>query len=175
MWWFKTVLAGLAAVWLTACGFQPLYAGGKTGATATEFSSIRVAPIVDRIGQQLRNELFDLLTPYGQPAYPKFHLSVTLSESTSGLAVKKSEVATRANLRITANFRLTDSQTGQLVFDGSSSVVGSYNILSSDFSTLVAENSARDRVLKDVASNIQTRLSTYFRLRKKSSARTIVP
>lgn len=131
---------------------------------ASELSSIKIGLIADRSGQQLRNELLDKLTPYGPPARAKYGLKVTLSEGTSGLAVKKSEIATRANLRVAANFSLTDRASAELLFSGSSFVVASYNILSSEFTTLIAEKDARARAIRGVAEDIQRRLAAYFRL-----------
>ncbi len=166
MWWYRTVLLASVVFFTAACGFQPLYGGGKRGQTATELASIGIDRIADRSGQQLHNELLDRLNPYGAPSRPAYRLQVSITESKSELAVKKSEIATRGNLRISATYQLIEVATSRAVYSGNAAVVGSYNILSSDFSTLVAENEARSRVIPEVAHDIQTRLSAYFRLRK---------
>ncbi|MBT3358004.1 MAG: hypothetical protein HN403_00070 [Rhodospirillales bacterium] len=149
---------------VAACGFQPLYVGGKSGPIATELGSIKIDRIADRMGQQLRNELLDKLTPYGQQASAKYGLKVTVSEGRSGLAVKKSEIATRANLQVNATFFLTDRASARRLFSGTSRSVASFNILSSSFSSLITEKDARDRAIREVASDIQSRLSAYFQL-----------
>ena len=175
MLWFRTIVIGLLVAATAGCGFQPLYGGGKKGRATTELASIRIEPIVDRSGQLLRNELFDLLNPYGSPTQPLYRLSVTISEGKSELAVKKSEIATRANLRITASYTLYNVETSQSVFSGTSSVVGSYNVLDSEYATLIAEKDARSRVIPEVARDIQTRLSAYFRLRKPAATPPTAP
>jgi len=175
MWWFKRVFLLLAVVSSAACGFQPLYGGGKNGPVAGELAEIKISPIADRLGQQLRNELLDLLTPYGQPAHPKYRITISLTESKSELAVKKSEAATRANMTVNADFRLIDFRTGAEVFKGTSSLVGSYNILSNDYATLAAERSAKERIVKQVALDIQTRLSAFFKLRARPADETPAP
>ncbi len=164
MWWYRAAAGLMAATFLAACGFQPLYSGGKGGHMATELGSIKIERIADRSGQQLRNHLLDKLTPYGQPARARYGLKVTMREGISGLAVKKSEVATRANLNVGASFSLTERATAEVLFTGTSSVVASFNILSSDFSTLIAEKGARSRAISDVAGDIQQRLAAYFKL-----------
>ena len=170
MWLSRTVLLTFVIAVTAACGFQPLYGGGKKGQVAAEMASISINPIADRRGQQLHNALLDLLTPYGRPSRPAYELKVQMKESKSELAVRKSEIATRANLTISAQFQLVDLAQKRTVYSGSSRVVGSYNILSSDFSTLVAEDDARSRVIPEVARDIQTRLSAYFRLRSPKPA-----
>ena len=175
MWWFRPVIIAIAVLSTAACGFQPLYSGGKKGQGARELASISIEPIADRSGQLLHNALLDLMNPYGSPDRPVYSLRVGVAEGKSELAVKKSEIATRANLRITASYQLIDRKSGLAVFSGSSSIVGSYNILSSDFSTLVAEREARARVIPAVARDIQTRLSAYFRLRKANPEMPATP
>ena len=175
MLWFRTIVIGLLVAATAGCGFQPLYGGGKKGRATVELASIQIQPIADRSGQLLRNELFDLLNPYGSPARPLYRLRVTMSEAKSELAVKKSEIATRANLMITASYILFDAENSQSVFSGSSSVVGSYNVLDSEYATLIAEKDARSRVIPEIARDIQTRLSVYFRLRKPAATPPSAP
>lgn len=173
MLWSRIAPLLSAALLLAACGFEPLYGGGGRGVTSREMAAVRVEPIADRVGQQLRNELFDLLTPLGQSARPEYQLTVTLTESTSGLAVKKSEVATRSNLTLNASFTLSEAKTGIPLFSDSNSLVGSYNVLTSDFSTLVAEQGVRDRLVKEMARDIQIRLSAYFKLQKPHQEKAV--
>jgi LPS-assembly lipoprotein len=172
MWWYKSLVALVAVLFLGACGYQPLYGGGKNNPLSKELASISVKPIADRTGQQLRNELFDVLTPLGQPARPKYFLEVTLREGISGLAVKKSEVATRANLRLGASYKLFEVAGNRPVFSGDSTLVGSFNILNSDFSNLAASQGVRDRLIADMASDIQIRISAFFKLPRANSSQT---
>lgn len=167
MWWSRIVAMVTAVGLLAGCGFQPLYGGGKTGPTATELAAIKIEPIADRSGQILRNHLLDLLTPYGRPSQPRYALEVILNESASGLAVKKSEFVTRANLQISATYQLQDSTSRQILFSGTSTIAGGYNILNAEFSTLASEQNVRERVIQQIAGEMQNRLSAFFRLRQE--------
>lgn len=169
MWWSRLLVLA-AAMLIAACGFQPLYGGGKKGVVVSEMNAVRIEPIADRTGQELHNHLLDLLNPTGRPAHPKYLLKITLSESITNLAVRKSEIATRANLRITANYILSRADDHQTLTTGNSSVVGGYDILSSSFSRLVSEDDARARVVRELAGEIQTRLAAYFRLHERADA-----
>jgi LPS-assembly lipoprotein len=167
MWWSRLVAAIAAVGFLAGCGFQPLYGGGRSGPAATELASIKVDPIADRSGQILRNHLLDLLTPYGRVDHPKYTLKVILNESASGLAVKKSEFTTRANLAISASYTLFDAGSKRILYTGSSSITGGYNILSSEFSTMASEQDVRERVIREIAGEMQNRLSAFFQLNQK--------
>ncbi len=170
MWWSKLLAAVVAAGLLAACGFQPLYGGGKRGPATTEMASIRIEPIADRSGQILRNHLLDGLNPYGRPAQPAYFLRITLNDSSSGIAVRKSEFPTRTSLRIGAVYTLTRADTGASIFSASSSIEGGYNILNSEFATLAAEQDVRERVLREVALDIEARLAVFFRLQQEQPA-----
>ncbi len=175
MWWSRIFAALLAVCFLAACGFQPLYGGGKRGPAAAELASIRIEPIADRSGQILRNHLLDRLNPYGRPANPAYVLQINLVDSLTGVAVRKSEFPTRTSLRISASYNLARADTGQSVFSASSAIEGGYNILTSEYATLAAEQDVRERVLREVALEIEARLAAFFRLRQEQPAARQAP
>lgn len=153
---------------VASCGFRPLYApigdnASKDDVFAFEvFSKIEIQRIKDREGQFLRNQLVQLLHPSGQARVIEYDLVITLSESKSGLAVRRSSDATRANLTISAAFQLVQRGSSAPFHFGSVRSTGGYNIFESEFQTLSAEKSARERALTDVAHQIRLRLATAF-------------
>ena len=150
-------------VLLAACGFEPLHGRQQSGSdTSTELSKIAVPPIPDRLGQMLRIELTNQLTPKGQPRAPLYVLTVSVNENKQDLAIRKDATATRANLTITATFSLTDKKTNKSVFNGSLRSVNSYNIIDADFATLTAENDARRRGVRVLATEIGLRLGVFL-------------
>lgn len=175
MWWSRIIAVAAAAGLLAACGFQPLYGGGKSGPAAAELASVRIEPIADRSGQILRNHLLDRLNPYGSPARPEYTLRIALIDSLSGVAVRKSEFPTRSSLRVSAAYTLTRVDTGAAVFSANSSIEGGYNILDSEYATLAAEQNVRERVLREVALDIEARLAAFFRLRQSQPAAQQAP
>jgi len=104
----------------------------------------------------------DHINPSGAPVTPNYTLTVTLKVTKQNLALKKSKVSTRANLKITANFSLVgkNRNVGKR-FSGTSKIVTSYNILSSDFATLIAEQDAKERAVKELSGNISNRVATF--------------
>lgn len=155
----------VACLLLAACGFQPLY--GETESqddlsTEELLEFVRVPPIKDRVGQLVRIELTNRMTPTRPVPKPLYSLAITLSESTAGLAVQKDASATRANLTIAASFELRQIGTGERLTGGSVRSVNSYDILLSDFATLAAETDARERGAKDLADGIVDRLAIFL-------------
>ncbi len=162
MWSFRTIFLLAALGFLGGCGFQPLYGKSFAAYGPEEFAAIKIRPIQDRIGQQLHNHLLSLLNPGGRPKKPRYVLTATVSESVASLGVRKSAFATRANLTLRINYRLSRIPGGGTVVAGKEAIIVSYNILDSDFATLMAEKNARARAVRELAQAIRTRLAAQF-------------
>ncbi len=168
MWSYRSGALALVVVLLAGCGFQPVYATrqvDQTGQAANAFETFRgvhIENIKDREGQFLRNQLTRLLQPSGRGSVTTHKLSVTLKESTRGLAVAKSAVASRANLRVTLSFKLSpidEAGDEDGTFSGSVTATSGYNIFNSEFQTLAAEKGARERAITDAAEQVRLRLA----------------
>ncbi len=157
------LVLGACALGLVGCGFQPLY--GQSGAGSSEnLAAIQIDQIADRMGQRMRNLLFDKLTPRGAPDRPLYRLSVSLRESKQELAIRKDESATRANLTVIANFSLSVIQRPDIgTLSGTAASTNSYNVLQSEYATLSAENDARIRALAVLAEEIRLRVAAGLR------------
>lgn len=161
-----TTLLLVAAAGLGACGFKPLYGqnnlqDGASAQAQTQLATVTIEHISDRVGQMMRTELKRRLAPRGQKA-DNYRLHVTISESLSALAVEQNAFATRANLALTANYRLVRVSDGFELTAATPRQVASYNILTSDYATLSAQEDARERAVKALADTIHTRLAIYF-------------
>jgi LPS-assembly lipoprotein len=156
---------GLAAcgLLLAGCGFEPLYGENEnTPATNELLEFIEVLPIEGRIGQLVRIELTNRLSPTSLRPEPLYMLIVDLDENKVGLAVQKKSGVTRANLILTGTFTLKQASTKDRLFTGNVRSVNSYDILLSDFATLASESDARKRGAKDMADGIIDRLSIFL-------------
>ena len=184
MWWCKSIsgerlpgpgvvclLLGVAVA-LSACGFKPLYGRSEAQALSPvdHMAAIRIAPLQDRIGQQMHNLLRDRLNPYGQPRDPVYRLNVAISEARQELGIRKDETATRANLILSARFTLREIESDRVLLQGRTSSVNSFNILTNQFATDFSESDARERALREISDNIRVRLGIYFSADRESAS-----
>lgn len=158
------VLATAALLAPAGCGFHPMYGdrGTDTSPVATDLSAISVDRIPDRAGQLLRNQLVRLLNPDSAPADRRYTLAVELKEILDTFAVERSGFATRANIELTATYRLIDDATGNPVFAATSRAVSGFNLIDNDFSTVTSTGNARERVVDQIAYEMRNRLAGYF-------------
>ncbi|MGB0630685.1 MAG: LPS assembly lipoprotein LptE [Alphaproteobacteria bacterium] len=154
-------VAGAVLLVLTACGFQPIH-GERSAASSAGLAHFDIGLIADRAGQMMRNELLQQMQPRGAVQAPRFELSMSLSETLTDLAIRKDEVATRANLTLTARYSVLNRADGSLVLSGQARSVNSYNILTSDFATLSARADARERAVRQLARDIKERLAVWL-------------
>jgi len=86
------------AAGLAGC-FQPLYSEAAHPGLVEEVRAIEVAPIKDRIGHYLANDLTSDLNGTGQTPPPKYRLTVTISTGTQTPTVNSEiNVATSATV-----------------------------------------------------------------------------
>ena len=156
---------------LSACGFTPLYVektGGSfyydgkfDGTIADEMSKIKVSPISERFGQELRNSLLDLLTPKGIPQEASYFLDVSVVDrEVSQQAMRSDVTATNERIRYLVKYELR-SKTETLV-SGESIAFVSYDILANPFSTTMAQKKAESDAAKIVANDVALRIGAYF-------------
>jgi LPS-assembly lipoprotein len=161
----RDILCFAAASALSACGFEPLHATRSGDRDLSrELASIRIAPIANRSGQTLRNQLLDRLTPLGQPQAARYTLNISLVEPRQTLSLRRDDVISRSSYSATAAYELIDN-SGKRVSSGASSFTTDYEITSSEYATLISLQDARDRVLELVSEDIRGQLAVFFRTR----------
>ena len=162
MSFFRTILTLAVMAALAGCGFHPLYGGSENAAINSQLGAIQIVTIEDRLGQKIHNLLLDRLNPRGRPQSPLYTLSLTAQISKAEIGLKFTEVATRAKLSLSANYFLTDNQSGAILTEGTARSVNSYNIPDSEYARVAAENDATDRAAREISDEVRTRLSLLF-------------
>lgn len=148
-----------------ACGFHPLYATNPVdgGGGRQVFATIYVDPIAgEQIGYELRNSLIDGLEGSPKPAEAVFRLRVTVSQYLQGIAVANNATVTRYNYTLDANYELSDMHTNKVLKSGIEETLSAYDVVTSPYATLVAQQDAQRRGAQDIAERIRIDLSAYF-------------
>lgn len=153
----------LLAALVAGCGFQPLYDRSAPGSptTATALQGIVIAPIAERSGQILRNYLIDATGSNGSGVPTRYTLTVTLAEATSDLALLPDGTTTYARYTATSNYVLRDAASGAVALQGALTASNSYNALASGYATIIAREDARERALRQLSTDMVTRLALF--------------
>ena len=156
-------LALAALLALSGCGLQPMYAGGASGTVATGVSSIQVAPIPERAGRLVRNALVDRLG--GESYSPAYRLEVELDDDLSGFGIRGDSSVTRERRTLRARYRLVELATGQVVLDATAGSDAGIDVVSSEYATIAAEQTAQERLALVIADQMASRLALFIRNR----------
>jgi LPS-assembly lipoprotein len=156
----RSVALALALLGLTGCGLRPLYAGGSQGAVAAALSSVTVSPIAGQQGWLVRNKLVDRLgeTGTGTPAY---RLDVALDDNITSYGLRSDRAATQERRTLRARFQLVDLRNGMVVLDATAGSDAGIDIVSSEYATVAAEQTALENLSGIVADQIVSRLALY--------------
>jgi LPS-assembly lipoprotein len=166
------VIGALAFAFVASgCGFHPLYGDtGATAQTADRLASIYVAPIEtpQRLGYEMRNTLIDLFDSSGRMSENFYRLRVTLSQKSQGVAVQNDAAITRYNDTLVVKYELSDAK-GALITQGTETGLSAYNVVSSPYATLTAQQDSDTRAAQDIAYRIRTDLAVFFEREAKAA------
>lgn len=143
---------------LSACGLKPLYSGGSSGVVAQTLSGIAVTPIEGKSGWLVRNALTDRLAANGTPRY---RLEITLDDRIEGFGVRRDDAVTRERRTLRARYQLVDAVNGAVVLDATAGSDAGIDVVSSDYGTIAAENTALERLAGIIADQIVARVALY--------------
>ncbi|MEO1014542.1 MAG: hypothetical protein AAFX08_05075 [Pseudomonadota bacterium] len=141
------------ALSMSGCGFQPLYAS----ANKEKVVSLANVQLMDVTGRdavvQAITDAFDARA-IGSDEGPTYNLWISAQESAQALAVQIDATVSRFSYQIVGQYRLADVSTGKRV-SGSVTSVASFNVVTSNYSTLVAEQAARDKAARQLTNLIE--------------------
>ncbi len=146
---------------LAACGLQPMYAGGSSGAVAQGLAGIEVPAIEGKGGWLVRNALVDRLGAGSGSA--RFRLDVRLDDRLEGLGLLSNDTIGRERRTLRARYQLVDVSNGDIVLDATAGSDAGIDIVSSEYATIAAEQTALENLARQVADRIVTRLSLQLR------------
>ena len=155
----RVLLLGLALV-LAGCGLRPIYGGGGSGPVAQSLRTIEVGPIPGRAGWLVRTALEDRLGNGGGEA-ARYRLEVELDDNITGYGIRRDNAVTRERRTLRARYRLVEAERGTVLVDATAGSDEGIDVVSSEYATVAAEQTALERLSQEIADQIVTRLALY--------------
>lgn len=138
---------------VAACGFQPMYDTSR----GPVIGPVEIAEIEGKAGHVLRTELDRMLAVEANGG-PTSLLEITLTERVIPLGIRVDESATRAEIRLVANYVLTPPNDGA-VLRGTVTSVANYDIPTAAFGEIAAQDDARERAAEILAQRFRAELA----------------
>ena len=145
---------------LGGCGLRPLYSGGSSGPVAQTLEAVTVAPIPGQAGWLVRTALEDRLGNHGGTA-PRYRLEVELDDDIIGFGIRQDDAVTRERRTLRARYRLVETERGTVVLDATAGSDAGIDVVSSEYATVAAEQTALERLAVEIADQIVARVALY--------------
>ena len=153
---------------LTACGLQPMYAGGASSSVAQGMAAVDVPAIPGRDGWLVRNALQERLGVAGE-ASPQYRLDVRLDDSLEALGVLNDDTISRERRILRSRYQLIDLATGEILLDATAGSDAGIDVVSSEYATIAAEQRALENLSREVADRMVTRIALTLRERERAA------
>ncbi len=158
---------------LASCGLQPLYSSDGTNAGVTNgLAAVQIPTIPGRGGWLLRGELEDRLQVSGAIA-PRYRLDVRLDDALEALGVLNDDTISRERRILRARYQLIDIASGEILLDATAGADAGIDVVSSEYATIAAEQTALENLSKEVADRMVTQIA--LTLRTQASAADSAP
>ncbi|MCP4386406.1 MAG: hypothetical protein GY798_34195 [Hyphomicrobiales bacterium] len=154
------LVVGLLAWALAACTVQPLYGpaagGGRVQSTLTR---IVVAPVKDRVSQQVRNDVIFQLTGGKAIGDPLYKMKLTVTSREIGLGITAIDSSPVFSVQVAATYVVTELSSGAELVRSTARTSASYNRTNQAFANTRAKIDAEDRAAAEAAKLIATRVA----------------
>ena len=140
--------------------FEPLYGEAFHPGLAADMRAIAVAPIKDRIGHYLGDDLISNLNGSGETPAAKYRLTVTVEQSSQTPTVESQiNAATSATVIGKATFTLIKIDGGAVIYKGDATAAAVYDRTLDSFANLRASRDAEIRIARSLADEIGLRVA----------------
>ena len=154
---FTSVMTAAAGLFMEPLGREfgwsrtLLSSGMSISAVTTFLLSPLFGLLIDRLGSSRRTG----------PA--RYRLDVRLDDKLEGLGLLSDDTVTRERRTLRARYQLVDLATGQIVLDETVGLDAGIDVVSSEYATVAAENTALENLTKEVSDRIVTRIALKLR------------
>lgn len=160
----RHALALAALIALSACGLEPMYAGGGSASVAQGLAAVDVPAIPGQSGWLVRNALQNRLGVAGSTT-PAYRLDVRLDDSLEALGVLNDDTISRERRILRARYQLIDVATGEVLLDATAGSDAGIDVVSSEYATIAAEQKALENLSLKLAEQMATQVSLALRAR----------
>lgn len=159
---FRLPALALGAALLSGCNIGPMYGPlAADPALVGDLQAIDVAPIPDRLGHYVRDELIFAFNGTGSQVSPRYRLYVTMREQVRTPIIDTvTQRATSATVIVDATYRLVRLPDETEITKGVAENIASYDRFSNRLSNVRAARDAETRDAKTIADEIRTRIAS---------------
>jgi len=156
------------AVLLSACGFTPMHGTSRTAAPLAnmDIELKKASNVIDnQAGFLVVQRLRDRVGRRSDAA--PYRLEITPIYSRSGFGITGAEIASRYDIRVTAQWDLIDTKTGNSLKTGRNVSTVTFGAPEGPYGVITADNVGIEQSAKETADKVIIELAQYFAAENK--------
>ncbi|AIL65188.1 hypothetical protein NOVO_04025 [Rickettsiales bacterium Ac37b] len=156
-------------LFISACGFQPIYSQNFNFSTADELASISIEPIEGELGNKLHLKLKEAFNPLkkSMPIQYKLHIKL-IPILTPAVIIPNSQILNYTSI-IKVEYKLIDNQNNKEISEGTITSSDSYYASSSEFATFTSNQTSIENTFKQISDNMKNKLTAFLTNTKLNS------
>ena len=159
----SALLIAAASTTLSACGLRPLYSGGTSGVIPTQLGNVQIEPIAGQSGMAWSATRYVISLEAFEGQESKYRLIIELDDKIAGFGVRSDDRITRERRTLRARYQLVRLSDSAVVLDATAGSDAGIDVVSSEYATVAAEDTALENLSTRIAQQIVTRLSLFAR------------
>jgi hypothetical protein len=160
----------------SACDFQVIYKEKVKGVGITyvkDLSAIRIKKDRTKLGQELKNNLYDAINPDYIKSEPKYFLILTAKSAIRSTFTTFTGASGRNRVTLDVTYTLKNLDNAITISSGTTSVNENYDVTTNRYATYSAEQYILTNLTKIAAQNIRNSLvNDFIETRKKCEGTT---
>ena len=159
---FKRAAIGIALLCLSACGFKPLHVTDSSGVNLSNLKVVlaNTQDVQDReAGYYMQQRLLDRL---GDQDKASHSVTITPRVTRARLGVTGNDVASRYDIRLSAQYELLDIKSWDILERGTVNAVSTFGAPNDPYGLIAADTNGTQQGAKELADRLMLKLATYY-------------
>lgn len=149
----------ITSLFIASCGFHGMYLDEDNNTSyAPDLAAIRIQKDRDHLGQELRNNLYDLLNPDYIKSDPKYFLVLRLTKNMGGTYITNTGASGRNRVTLNITYELKNLDNAMVISRGTTSVFDNYDVTTNRYGTYVTDDNVSLNLTEIAAQNIRNAL-----------------
>ncbi len=153
----KNLITLSLILFLTSCGFEPLYKKSEAGGACDNFKVNTVE--FSLAGQKMQYMIQDKLNQACIDPTKEYVVDVKMALTEEAVAIQKDRQVTRYNVVLDATYKLIDLVTNKDIYTGKTRSIGGYDAVTSDYGTYALKQDTKNKLAEEMAREIAFKIS----------------
>lgn len=159
---YKLILSIFLLFSTSSCGFKVIYDTEQDDSFTYELAAIKISKKRDRLYQQFKDSLYDVLNPDNIETETKYILYLTINQVITSTFTNVTGSSGRNKVTVNITYQLKNIEDNSTISQGSVFVNNDYDVSENRYATYIAEKYTRTNLLSIASQDIRNNIVNDF-------------